>query len=125
VMALGLLVMAVFTPVFSSWVLESALGPVDRVLGFVFGVARGALLVVVAYMLYGALIGDPQTVPQIADARVHDITVDLATRLEAALPDQLPPWLSDRIDALMAPCAGEGLAEPEGFPDTPDTGTAN
>ena len=53
--------MAVFTPVFSGWVLDSALGPLDRVLGFVFGVARGALLVVVAYMLYGALIGDPQT----------------------------------------------------------------
>jgi membrane protein required for colicin V production len=123
VMALALLVMAVFTPVFSSWVLDSALGPLDRVLGFVFGVARGALLVVVAYMVYGALVGDPLQVEPIANAESLEITQDLATQLEAALPTEMPPWLAERVDALMAPCAGEGLQTgEEGFPENPDAG---
>jgi len=119
VMALGLLVMAVFTPVFSGLIRDSVLGPVDRVLGFVFGVARGALLVVVAYMLYGALIGEPQSVPQIAEARAYDVTVDLAQKLEAALPQEMPAWLADRVDALMAPCAGEGIEGTGGFSNNP------
>jgi len=112
-MALFLLVLAVFTPLFSSLVLESVFGPVDRVLGFVFGVARGALLIAVAYLLYAELVGNPEDLPQIADARSRDIIVEIATVLSENLPSELPPWFSERIDAMMAPCGGVGAESPQ------------
>ena len=124
VMALGLLIMAVFTPVFSSMVLDSVFGPIDRMLGFVFGVARGALLIVIAFLLYEALVGNPQEFAPLAESQSFPYITDIAARLEAAMPTEMPPWLADRVDALMAPCAGEGLetgqgAEPQGFPEEP------
>ncbi|MCB1330166.1 MAG: CvpA family protein, partial [Maritimibacter sp.] len=45
VLALALVVVSVFTPLFSSAVQRSALGGLDQALGFVFGVLRGLLLV--------------------------------------------------------------------------------
>ena len=43
VFAIGLIVMALFTPLFASVIQRSALGGIDQALGFVFGVARGGL----------------------------------------------------------------------------------
>jgi len=127
VMAFALLVLAVFTPVVSGWVLDAALAPLDRVLGFVFGVARGALLVVAAYLLYGALVGDPETVPAIATAESHDITVDLATRLQAAIPTEMPSWFDEQAAKLMASCPAGEAPDPSALPETPPEqgGTAN
>ena len=52
VFALGLVLMSVFTPLLSGAVRASPLGGVDRGLGFLFGVARGVLLVAVALVVY-------------------------------------------------------------------------
>jgi membrane protein required for colicin V production len=106
VMALGLLILAVFTPIFSAIILDSVLGPVDRVLGFVFGVARGVLLVVVAYLIYQQVVGPPEEWPPYADAESRPVIEEVAGALSAAMPSELPPWISERIDAMMAPCAG-------------------
>ncbi|MDP4823912.1 MAG: CvpA family protein, partial [Aestuariivirgaceae bacterium] len=40
----------------ADWVLDSAAGPVDRTLGFAYGLARGLLLVVVSYLFYVFLV---------------------------------------------------------------------
>ncbi len=127
VMALGLLVMAVFTPVISGLVLDSALGPIDRILGFVFGVARAAFLVGVAYILYDELVpaGDPWE--PLANAQSLPYLVEVAGLLRDAMPTELPPVVVERIDAMMAPCNAEGLQEgvtPETVAPTPGaTGT--
>lgn len=121
-MALGLLIMAVFTPLFSSMVRESAIGVIDRVLGFVFGVARGALLVVVAYMLYHAMSGAGETWAGLAEAGTYPFIQQASDAIQQALPSELPPWLGDRIDAMMAPCAVSGEVAPAETPDLPETG---
>ena len=56
VFAVALIVVSLFTPLFSSLVQRSALGGVDQGLGFLFGVARGILLVVVAFFVYDTVI---------------------------------------------------------------------
>lgn len=104
VMAVGLLVLAVFTPIFSGLVLESVLGPVDRVLGFVFGVARGVLLVTVAYLVYGEIVGPPEELEPFAGAESRRIVEEVAVALREALPDAMPPVIANQIDAMMAPC---------------------
>jgi membrane protein required for colicin V production len=112
VMALGLLVMAVFTPVFSSFVLDSALGPMDRILGFIFGVARGAALIAVAYLLYGELVGPPAEWQPLATAASNQAITEVATVIGQALPSEMPLWVTERIDAMMVSCGGETLSTP-------------
>ncbi|GMG81198.1 CvpA family protein [Paralimibaculum aggregatum] len=109
VMALGLLVMAVFTPVISGLVLDSAIGPLDRILGFVFGVARAAFLVAVAYILYEELAGGQESWEPLATAQVKPYLDEISRILREAMPTELPPYVTERIDAMMAPCQGEGL----------------
>ncbi len=58
VFALGLIVASLFTPLFSSVVQRSALGGVDQGLGFLFGVARGVLLIAVAFFVYDKASAD-------------------------------------------------------------------
>lgn len=103
VVAAGLLIFAVFTPVFASVVLESALGPIDRVLGFLFGVVRGIALIAVAYLVYTSLSGD-EVIPALDNAASKPIFEEAAAMIDRNRPDELPGWFSERIDALMAPC---------------------
>lgn len=119
VMALGLLFMAVFVPLISNAILDSALGGVDRILGFVFGIARAALIVVVAFMLYDSLRGTQEEWEPLANAASRPFIIEAATRVQEALPTQLPPWLGERIDAIMAPCGGTGV---EGAPRVDENG---
>lgn len=104
VMAIGLLLLAVFTPIFSALVLDSVLGPIDRVLGFVFGIARGVILVAVAYLLYAQVVGDPNEWEPLANAESRAVIEEVVKVLSENLPNSLPPWITDHIDAMMAPC---------------------
>lgn len=118
IVAGGLLILAVFTPIFSSVVLESALGPVDRVFGFLFGIARGVLLIAVAYLIYINLSGD-ELIPALENAASKPILDESAAILDKYRPEEVPGWFQERIDALMAPCTGEAPA-----PETPTSPSA-
>ena len=118
VVALALLILAVFTPIFASVVLESALGPVDRVLGFLFGVARGVLLVAVAYLVYQSFAGQEE-LPALENAATNGLFEEAAALIDEHRPREMPEWLGDRIAALTAPCEG-GEAPP---PTTPEPTT--
>ena len=113
VVAAGLLVLAVFTPIFASAVQESILGPVDRVLGFVFGIVRGVVLIAVAYLIYTGLAGD-EIVPAVENAASKPIFDEAAAIIDEHRPEELPTWFTDRIDALMG-------IEPEDAPDAQGT----
>ena len=119
VVALTLLILAVFTPIFSSIVMESVLGPIDRVLGFLFGVARGVVLIAVGYLVYTNLSGG-EAIPALENAASRPIFDEAAALIDRYRPDEVPSWFSNQIDALMAPCAGD-TPEPSA-PAAPATG---
>jgi membrane protein required for colicin V production len=54
-----LIVVHLITARISDAILDSRVGMVDRVLGFLFGVARGFILIVIPYMFYEAFFPDP------------------------------------------------------------------
>jgi membrane protein required for colicin V production len=60
VFAVGLVIASLFTPLFSSLVQRSALGGLDQGLGFLFGVARGVLLVAIAFIVYDRAMAQPR-----------------------------------------------------------------
>lgn len=71
----------------STAVRGSALGGLDRTLGLVFGLARGALLLAVAYILVGLAIAPEQWPPPVLEAR----SLPTIHRGAEWLAEQLPP----------------------------------
>lgn len=59
-----LIIVHLVTARLSDAILDSRVGMVDRVLGFIFGVARGFILIVIPYMFYEAFFPNPQEHPE-------------------------------------------------------------
>lgn len=104
VFAAMLLLLAIFTPLVSGLVRDSALGPVDRSLGFLFGAARGLVLVAVLYMLYDLVAPADQRLADIDKAASVALIDDTAELLKAHAPTEMPEWLGSRIDRLTGAC---------------------
>jgi membrane protein required for colicin V production len=121
VFAIALILISIFTPVFAGAVQRSALGGVDQGLGFLFGVARGVLLVVVALIIYDrVMVGEP--VALVDDSRSAEVFANLSDRIAAQIPSEAPSWFIQRYEELMETCGpatpGPVPAEtaPEGAP---------
>lgn len=106
IFVIALVIISFFTPVFSAAIKNSPLGGLDAGLGFLFGVARGVLLVVVALIAYDRIAGD-EPIAAIADSRSAAIFADAQTGLEAQIPTEAPDWIMDRYAQLTGTCAAE------------------
>jgi membrane protein required for colicin V production len=122
VVAFALLVLSVFNPLISGLVLDSVLGPIDRMLGFVFGVLRGLVLIAIAFLIYTNLSGVQAWAP-LDNAASRTLFEESATLLEQSLPESIPSWLSDRIDGLMVNCSDERPAATSPAEGNVGTGT--
>ncbi|MGD9739018.1 MAG: CvpA family protein [Bauldia sp.] len=67
-------------------VIDSRIGALDRLFGFLFGVVRGLLLVVIAFAFFTWLVPLNQP-PWIANAQSTPFLTDLRDRLVALLPE--------------------------------------
>lgn len=104
VFAVALVVMSIFTPIFSGAVQRSALGGIDQALGFVFGVLRGIILVAIALIVYDRVITG-EAVPMVDDSRSVKIFASLQERLASAMPSDAPGWVVDRYEDLVGACS--------------------
>jgi membrane protein required for colicin V production len=100
VFVVALIVVSLFTPLFSSVVQRSALGGIDAALGFLFGVARGVLLVVVALIAYDRVVGD-EPIPEISESRSAAVFATMQSAIEAQIPDDVPGWILERYETLV------------------------
>lgn len=55
-----LIIVHLITSRISDTVLDSRVGPIDRILGLFFGVVRGFVLIVIPYMFYEAFVPNPE-----------------------------------------------------------------
>ena len=120
VVAGALLILSMFTPLISGLVLDSMLAPIDRVLGFLFGIARGVVLIAVAFLIYTNLSG-AEAWPPLDNAASRLVFEESAAVLEQSLPDSIPDWFGARIDTLMVNCGDEVPAATS--PEAGDVGT--
>ena len=120
VFALALVIVSIFTPLLSGAVQNSALGPIDQGLGFLFGVARGVLLVAIAFIVYDRVIAGSEGIAQVDGAKSKIIMAQIQTKIEARLDqDQSTAmdWITGRFAALTADCTGV-VPTPEAAPAT-------
>jgi membrane protein required for colicin V production len=103
VFALGLIVASLITPLFSSLVQRSVLGGLDQGLGFVFGVARGVLLIAIAYFVYETVISS-QSIAIIDDSRSARVFAQLTGKIEDGNPEQALGWITQQYEDLIGSC---------------------
>ncbi|PWE34416.1 colicin V production CvpA [Maritimibacter sp. 55A14] len=108
VFAVALIVVSLLTPLFSGAVQRSALGGVDQGLGFFFGVLRGLLLIVVAFLVYERVVVN-DSIAMVDDSRSAAIFASVRDNIEAQIPDEAPQWIVERYEQLVGDC---GSAEP-------------
>lgn len=115
VFALALVLFSILTPLFSSVVQRSALGGVDQGMGFLFGVARGILLVVIAFIVYDRVM-TTERVPQVENSRSAQVFRQMSGRLNEQIPQDAPGWLASRFEQLVRDCGPTGAAVTTGAP---------
>ena len=89
IFVVALVFLSLLTRRISKKVKDSALGAVDRSLGFLFGLARGALIVVVGYAGLGMVYPEDQQPKWVREARSMELIAPGAVALAALIPENL------------------------------------
>lgn len=83
----SLLIVSLITMRISDYVMDSPVGIIDRLLGFLFGAARGVLLVVVAVIFFNWLVDEENRPAWVTTAMTYPELSRLGDQLLAAIPD--------------------------------------
>ncbi len=103
VFAVALVVVSIFTPLFSTLVQRSALGGLDQGAGFLFGVLRGILLVAVAFFVYETVL-TTQDIAMIEDSRSAKVFARLTGQVEGQDPEAALSWITTQYEQLVGAC---------------------
>jgi membrane protein required for colicin V production len=82
-----LIVVSILTVRISDMILDSRIGALDRTLGFLFGLARGLLIVVVAYQFFIWLVPDKQRPDWVTAAKSRTMLQGTGEWMMSLLPD--------------------------------------
>src|SRR5712692_6034252 len=81
-----LLIVSIITVRFSDMVLDSRVGALDRTLGFLFGLGRGLIIVVVAYLFFDWLVPDRSQPEWVRGAKSLEVVKWTGEGLKSMLP---------------------------------------
>ena len=114
VFLLTLLIASIATARISNMVLDSRIGALDRSLGFVFGLARGLLIVVVAFYLFAWFVPANKLPEGVRDAKSREALQATGKWMVSLLPQDMDNYLSSLISSVFK--------KPKGGtdPDAPD-----
>lgn len=90
----ALIVLHLITMRIADLVVDSRIGPLDRTLGFIFGVARGVLIAIVL-VIFGQWLLGPQLPSWAAESRSLPVLEDMGNSLIAILPPDLEKQVTD------------------------------
>lgn len=89
-----LLVVSVLTVRVSDMILDSRIGALDRTLGFLFGLARGLIIVVVAFLFFSWLVPAGKQPDGVKNAKSRVVLQSTGEWLQALLPQDMDNYLS-------------------------------
>ena len=122
VFLLTLLIVSVITVKVSDMVLDSRIGALDRTLGFLFGLGRGLIIVVVAFLFFAWLVPGPKQPDGVRNAKSLEVLNKTGEWLQALLPQDMDNYLSQWFkkkpkDEQDAPGAAPGQRSDSRPPD--------
>lgn len=103
VLVIALIVVSFFTPLFSSLVRRSIFGGLDQGLGFLFGVVRGVLLVVIAFFVYDTVITG-QEFTMVDESRSAAVFGRFTNNIQEQDPEQALGWITRQYESLVNSC---------------------
>ena len=113
---LTLLIVSLFTVKISDLVLDSRIGALDRTLGFLFGLARGLIIMVVAFLFFTWLVPAKTEPEWVKNARSRPILQGTGDWIKSILPDDPENAILQR---LRKPRGDEDTPAPDTNPPTP------
>ena len=108
VFVVALIIVTLITMKVADWIIDSRIGALDRTLGFLYGAARGILVVAVGLLFFNWLVG-ANTPAWIANAKSRPLLESIGATLEGLLPDDPENSILKRLSP----------GEPEATPDAP------
>jgi membrane protein required for colicin V production len=88
-----LIIVSIFTIKISDMILDSRVGALDRTLGFLFGLARGLVIVVVAFLFFAWLVPDRSQPDWVKNAKSRMVLQGTGNWLMSMLPDDPEGYL--------------------------------
>ncbi|WP_315832317.1 CvpA family protein [Bradyrhizobium prioriisuperbiae] len=82
-----LIVVSIITVRISDMILDSRIGALDRTLGFLFGLARGLLIIVVAFLFFAWLVPEKQQPDWVRSAKSRTVLEGAGEWVKSLLPD--------------------------------------
>ena len=116
VFLLTLLVVSVITVRISDMILDSRIGALDRTLGFLFGLARGLVIVVVAFLFFAWLVPTNRQPDGVRNAKSRVVLQGTGEWLQALLPQDMDNYLSQWFKRRPK---GDEETPPDPPPDKP------
>lgn len=117
VFLIALIILHLITMRIADFVVDSKIGPLDRTLGFVFGVARGVLIAVVL-VIFGQWLLGPTLPSWAAESRSLPMLEEFGDSLIEVLPEDLEKQVTDILQKR-----GIGAEEPPSDALPEDEGT--
>lgn len=114
-----LIIVTIITMKIADFIIDSSIGALDRTLGFVFGAARGILLVVVAMLFFNWLAQNNQPT-WVTNAKSKPLLDSLGAQLVALLPED-PEAAIEKIKSGATEGSEQGTDAPaDGEPKPAD-----
>ena len=92
-----LLIVSIVTVRISDMVLDSRIGALDRTLGFLFGLGRGLIIVVVAYLFFDWLVPQKSQPSWVTGAKSRVVLAGTGDWLKSMLPDDPESTILKRL----------------------------
>ena len=107
-----LLIVSIITVRVSDMILDSRIGALDRTLGFLFGLARGLVIVVVAFLFFDWLVPQKSQPSWVTGAKSRVVLASTGDWLKSMLPDDPESTILKRLkkpreEGVEEPAAGQ------------------
>ena len=97
VFLITLLIMSIVTVRISDMILDSRIGALDRTLGFLVGLGRGLVIVVVAFVFFAWLVPPAKQPEGVRNAKSRVVLENTGEWLQALLPQDMDNYLSQLL----------------------------
>ncbi len=120
-----LIVVSIITVRISDMILDSRIGALDRTLGFLFGLARGLLIIVVAFLFFAWLVPEKQQPDWVRSAKSRVVLQGTGDWLMSLLPDDPENTILKRFKKPKTDDDQQTDAAPDPKADSKSAGAAD